>query len=100
MSLRSHAIVYLISHFVVVCLTFGFALLSWYSYEFHRVWVFIVLAYALLSGSNHYISVAVKKFGPMIKSEDEEQALREKALKAERFRQSLKGGVELHSQSA
>lgn len=67
---RAHAVIYMTVHFVLCCLSYVWAMLVFWSYLLHWIWVCIVLIFAIWSGSMYYINVTVKKFGPLLKSQD------------------------------
>merc|ERR1719330_1461348 len=63
---RSHCIIYLCAHFVLVTLSYFAALLFWTSYNAHRIWVLLLVLFCVWSGSEYFMNIDVKKFGPML----------------------------------
>lgn len=77
--IRSNVFLYLLTHVCLVSISFLWALLVWFNYSVHVAWTLVVVFYCAWAGSEHYIAVTIKKFGPLMKrlkaEEDREKFL-------------------------
>lgn len=104
--IRYHAMFYLLANICFASVAFFWALVVWYSIIAHVAWIAVLLCYYAWRGGDHYLSVTVRKFGPMVKrrihAEGKAKQLAKAARETQKFLESRpvgqgasKGAIEL-----